>query len=253
MLRLPLLLAHLITGLAFAFWVAIDNDRRITRERLAQIWSRRLLAIFRIRLKVEGVPMRGAHMTVANHVSWLDIPVLAALEPTRFVSKSEVRDWPIAGWLARAAGTFFIRRGKGGAAPLLERLTPHLRAGGMVVLFPEGTTTDGRSVRPFHPRLLSAAIEANVPLQPVTLHYGLSRDGENVAPFIDDESLVPHVARLLRTPWLTVRVLYGPPLRPSPEMTRDALAQEAEAYVRAALPPPPRLPPALGLPRPGIA
>lgn len=236
MLRAVLLVAHLVAGLALAAWIALDGDRRARRERVAQAWSRRLLAIFGLRLRVEGAPLRGAHMTVANHVSWLDIPVLSAQEPTRFVSKSEVREWPVAGWLARAAGTFFLRRGRGGSAPLLERLVPHLRSNGSVVVFPEGTTTDGRQVLPFHPRLFEAALEAGVPVQAVTLHYGLSRDGDNIAPFIGADALVPHLMRLLREPTLTVRVLYGPPIYPAG--SREKLAQEAETFVRAALPPP---------------
>lgn len=248
MLRALLLVAHLAAGLVLAAWIALDRDRRTRRERVAQAWSRRLLAIFGLRLLVEGQPLRGAHMTVANHVSWLDIPVLSALEPTRFVSKSEVREWPVAGWLARAAGTFFLRRGRGGAAPLLERLVPHLRAAGTVVIFPEGTTTDGTRVQPFHARLFTAAIDAKVPVQAVTLQYGLSQRGENIAPFINDDSLVLHILRLLREPGLTVRVLYGPPVQPLGG--RDALALEAEALVRAALPPLPAFsaPPALGQP-----
>lgn len=237
MLRVLLLVAHVAAGLVLAAWIALDRDRRTRRERVAQVWSRRLLAILGLRLQVEGQPLPGAHMTVANHISWLDIPVLSALEPTRFVSKSEVRSWPIAGWLARAAGTFFLRRGRGGSAPLLERLVPHLRSNGSVVIFPEGTTTDGRQVLPFHPRLFQAALEAGVPVQAVTLHYGLSREGDNIAPFVDADALVTHLLRVLREPSLTVRILYGPPIYPAG--CRETLAREAETFVRSVLPPPP--------------
>lgn len=235
LLRALLLVVHLIYGVGLVVYVTCGGARRVPRERLTQSWNWRLLEIFGVRLQMEGAPLRGAHVTVANHVSWLDIPVLAALEPTRFISKSEVRHWPIAGWFAVAAGTFFIRRGKGGAAPLLERLAPHLRAGGSVVLFPEGTTTDGTEVRPFHARLFQAAIDAQCPVQPVTLQYGLAPHGTNVAPFIGDDSLGAHILRLLRMPALEVRVAYGPPIQPT--TGRDELAQEAHAFVRGALQP----------------
>lgn len=240
MLRAALLAAHLAWGLTLAASLALGL--RAPREKLAQRWHRRLLAILGLRLRVEGMPLREPHLTVANHVSWLDIPVLGAIEPTRFVGKSEIRDWPVAGWLASAAGTFYLRRGKGGAAPLLDRLVPHLRAAGSVTLFPEGTTTDGGEVRPFHARLFQAAVEARCPVQPVTLQYGLSDEGENVAPFIGDDSLAAHILRLLRCRTLQVRVVYGPPLHPT--VSRDELAGEAECFVRAALQPlaPPRLP-----------
>ena len=234
MLRAVLLITHLAWGLALAAWLALGA--RASREELARRWHRRLLAIFGLQLRVEGLPLREPHVTVANHVSWLDISVLGALEPTRFVGKSEIRDWPIAGWLATAAGTFYLRRGKGGAAPLVARLVPHLRAGGSVAIFPEGTTTDGSEVLPFHARLFATAIEARCPVQPVTIQYGLSEDGDPVAPFVGADSLGAHVLRLLRNPGLRVRVLYGPPLRPT--VSRDELAREAECFVRAALPPP---------------
>ena len=234
MLRALLLIVHLAWGLLLAAWLALGA--RAAREHLARRWHRRLLGIFGLRLRVEGMPLPEPHVTVANHVSWLDIPVLGAIEPTRFVGKSEIRDWPLAGWLAVAAGTFFLRRGKGGAAPLLDRLVPHLRARGSVVIFPEGTTTDGTEVQPFHARLFGAAILARCPVQPVTIQYALSADGDNIAPFIGDDSLAAHVLRLLRHPGLEVRVLYGPPLRDA--ASRDELAREAESFVRAALQPP---------------
>jgi lyso-ornithine lipid O-acyltransferase len=235
LLKALLLVAHIVYGLGLSLWLALGGTRYVVREALAQSWHRRLLKILGLRLRVEGAPLRGAHITASNHVSWLDIPVLGALEPTRFISKSEVRDWPVAGTFAVACGTFFIRRGKGGAAPLLEKLVPHLKASGSVVLFPEGTTTDGTLVRPFHSRLFAAAIEARRPVQPVTLQYNLSPDGERIAPFIGDDSLVNHVLRLLQVRELEVQVRYGPPIQPIG--TRDALALEAEEQVRGSLQP----------------
>jgi lyso-ornithine lipid O-acyltransferase len=243
------LVAHLAWGLAQAAWLALGGLRDRPRERLAQAWSWKLLEILGVRLRMEGTPLRGAHLTVANHVSWLDIPLLSALEPTRFVSKSEVRRWPLAGTLAEAAGTFYLRRGRGGTAPLLQRLVPHLRRGGSAVLFPEGTTTDGTEVRQFHPRLFQAALDAGCPVQPVTIQYGLSAGGARIAPFVGEDSLIAHLLRLLRSPGVEARVCYGPPLRHAG--TRDALAQEAESCVRAALLPERPAPPAGAPARPG--
>jgi 1-acyl-sn-glycerol-3-phosphate acyltransferase len=234
LLKPLLLVAHLAWGIALAAWLGLGA--RASREVLAQRWHRRLLAILGVELRVEGLALREPHMTVANHVSWLDIPVLGALEATRFVGKSEIKDWPVAGWLASAGGTFFLRRGSGGSAPLINRLVPHLRAHGSVTLFPEGTTTDGSAVLPFHARLFAAAIAARCPVQPVTIQYGFAADGANIAPFIGNDSLAGHIVRLLRCPKLEVRVMYGPPLHP--HASRDELAREAESLVRAALQPP---------------
>ncbi len=233
-LRATRLLAHLLVGLLAATAVRLDLTGRLRPEPIAQRWSRRLLRILRLRVDVRGQAIEGPRLTVANHVSWLDIPLIAASEPARFIAKSEIRDWPVAGWLANAAGTFYIRRGKGGARPVVERLVPHLRAGGSVTLFPEGTTTDGRQVLPFHARLFGAAIEADATVQPVALRYRPGRDGRAVAPFIGDDDLVSHILRLLREPELRVEVIYGAPIRPQ-GLDRATLAARAETAVRAAL------------------
>ncbi len=111
-------------------------------------------------------------MLVSNHVSWLDIPVLAAVVNPAFLSKAEIRRWPIVGWLAEKAGTLFIERGLHGQAHVAARaMAARLASGRSVLIFPEGTTTDGTQVRRFHGRLLAAAIRAEVGVYPVTLCY----------------------------------------------------------------------------------
>ncbi|HVT34200.1 MAG TPA: lysophospholipid acyltransferase family protein [Nevskiaceae bacterium] len=234
-------LVHLCVGLVLALALALDWRGRLKPEKFAHWWSSVLLDIFNIRLVVHGAPAAGARMTVANHVSWLDIPLIAACEPTRFVAKSEVQRWPIAGWLADAGGTFYIRRGKGGSKPLLHKLTPHLARGGNVTVFPEGTTTDGREVLEFHPRLFAAAIDAACAVQPVAIRYGLGARGANVAPFIGDDDLVSHILRLLREPELTAEVRYCAPLQ-AIDLQRDELADAARTAVCAALAQPAAVP-----------
>jgi 1-acyl-sn-glycerol-3-phosphate acyltransferase len=225
------LVIHLVVGLVLAAAVRIDLTRRLSGPRLMHWWTGMLLEILNIRLFVSGQPATGARFTVANHVSWLDIPLIGACEPTHFLSKSEVRDWPVAGMLAEAAGTFYIRRGKGGARPLLNLLVPHLKAGGNITVFPEGTTTDGRDVLPFHSRLFGAAIEAGCPVQPVAIRYGHGPDGAAVAPFIGDDDLISHILRVLRTPELVAEVTYCRPIYPQGQ-DRDSLCAAAQAAVR---------------------
>ncbi|MFT4045538.1 MAG: lysophospholipid acyltransferase family protein [Solimonas sp.] len=227
-------IALLSAGLLMAALVAVDFSGRLDRLKMAGWWHRRLLGILGLRVTVHGTPLAGAHLTVANHVSWLDIPLMGAVEPLRFVAKSEIRHWPIAGWLATACGSLYIRRGKGGARPMLDRLAVYLRSGGAIVLFPEGTTTDGRRVLPFHARLFGAAVEAGCPVQPVALRYHPDRQGRHVAPFIGDDDLFRHVLRVLRTPGLTVEVFYCPPLAGA-GADRTALALQAQAAVERAL------------------
>lgn len=222
---------HLAVGLVLALALRLDFTGRLQCERLMSWWNQVLLGILNLELIVNGAPAEGARVTVANHVSWLDIPLLGACEPTRFLSKSEVQHWPVAGWLADACGTFYIRRGKGGARPLLERLVPHLRGGGSIVVFPEGTTTDGAQVLPFHPRLFAAAIEARCPVQPVAIRYAGS-----VAPFIGDDDLVSHVLRVLREPALVAELTYGAVIEPR-ELSREQLAQAAHRAISGVIEP----------------
>jgi 1-acyl-sn-glycerol-3-phosphate acyltransferase len=224
----------LMVGLLMALAVAVDFAERLDRLKMAGWWHRRLLGILGLRVSVHGTPLRGAHLTVANHVSWLDIPLMGSVEPLRFIAKSEIRHWPIAGWLATACGSFYIRRGKGGARPMLDRLAAYLRSGGAVVLFPEGTTTDGRQVLPFHARLFGAAVEAHCPIQPVALRYHPTADGRDVAPFIGDDDLLHHVLRILREPRLAIDVTYCAPLD-SHGGDRADLALASQAAIERAL------------------
>jgi lyso-ornithine lipid O-acyltransferase len=233
-LRGARLIVHLLVGLTAAAAVNLDFTDSLRPDPIAQRWSRRLLRILGIRVSVRGQPVDGAHVIAANHVSWLDIPLLAACGSTRFVAKSEIRDWPVAGWLANAAGTFYIRRGKGGARPVAERLIPHLSGGGGVVLFPEGTTTDGRRVMPFHARLFGAAIEAGAAVQPVALRYSADDAGRDVAPFIGDDDLFRHILRLLRCSGLHAEVIFCTAVSVA-QPDRNALAGAAESAVCAAL------------------
>lgn len=228
------LVIHLLVGLGLAALIHLDVTRRLSRERLMHWWCCTVLDVLSIDLRVTGRTHPGARFTVANHVSWIDMMLIGACEPTRFVSKSEVARWPIAGWLANAAGTFYIRRGKGGAAPLIERLIPHLSSGGSVVIFPEGTTTDGQQVKPFFPRLFAAALEAQCPVQPLAIRYLPDAEGQNVAPFIGDDDLFSHILRVLRAPEIRAELVYCAPLLPG-ERSREQIAVAAQAAVERAL------------------
>lgn len=239
------LLPHLAVGMGLALAIKLDFRGWLQPEPLTQWWNARLLRILGLRLTLRGAPVAGGHVTVANHVSWLDIPLLAACERTRFVSKAEVRNWPVAGWLANAAGTFYLARGKHGTRPLLNRLVPFLRRGGTVAIFPEGTTTAGEGVLAFHARLFAAAIEAERPLQPVALRYGRTPAGDNIAAYVGDDVLLFHILRLLRSPGLSAEVVFLPPISAAGR-ERAELAQATRAAIEAALQPSPDLQPAPG-------
>ena len=235
LLRCARLLVHVGFGLLLATLINLDFTRRIDADDWVRRWLRRLMRILGIRFQVHGEPVAGGQMIVCNHVSWLDIPLVGAALCSRFVAKSDIQHWPVAGWLASCTGVFYIRRGPGGSRPLLEKLGPWLRRGGSVVIFPEGTTTDGRQVLPFHARLFQGAIDAGCPVQPLALRYGPAADGQQLAPFIGDDDLVSHILRLLRAPGLDAELHYGEPLLPGQGEDRQQLARRAEDAVRSML------------------
>ena len=230
------LIAHLLLGMLLVTIVRLDFGKRIRPEPLTQWWNSHLFGIFGLRIRIVGKPVASGHVTVANHVSWMDIPLIAACEQTRFVSKAEVRHWPIVGGLATASGSFFLSRGKNGTRPLLAKLTPFLQQGGSVTIFPEGTTTCGETVLPFHPRLFAAAIDAQLPVQPLMIRYGRTPDGRNIAPYVGEDVLFWHILAMLRNPTLDVEVRYLPPIDPA-GLDRNQLASRTQEAIEAVLRP----------------
>jgi 1-acyl-sn-glycerol-3-phosphate acyltransferase len=178
----------------------------------------------------------GPLLVVANHVSWLDVYLLNALATARFVAKSDVRDWPLVGPIAAAFGTFFIVRGSyRDAARVKNAIADALLRGERVVVFPEGTTTDGTRVSRFYAALLQAAVDTGAPVQPVAIRY-VGPDGayEPAAAFIDDMSFATSLARVLRRPELVAQVHVAPSL-PSLHRTRRELALLTRRWITAAL------------------
>ncbi len=231
------LILHLCTGVALVLLVTLDWSGRIAPEPLTRWWNTRLLKILNVRVRVRGQRPQGPHLIICNHISWLDISVVASNQLTRFVSKAEVGSWPIAGWLADAAGTFYIRRGAGGTKQLIQALAAHLRQDGSAMLFPEGTTTDGGGMLKFQPRLFAAAIDSGSPVQPVALRYGRAANGENIAAFVGDDRLIDNLRRLLRERELTVELTWCAPIQPQAGQDRAALAQAAHAAICAIVAP----------------
>ena len=189
-LRLADAAALLLAGL-FTVVLAYPFCSSARRLALKQGWSRRLLRALGIELRVSGtMPPQG--LIVANHISFIDIFAINAAAPSAFVSKDEVRRWPLIGFLAARTDTIFLERGSRNAAQRArEHLIDELRNGTRVALFPEGTTSRGASVLPFHAALLQSAIDAEATVTPVTLRY-LDGNGcrTEAAAYVDDMSLL---------------------------------------------------------------
>lgn len=222
--RLLRLLLHVVVA------VFIGGLAQLARrpEKLSQLWFASLLRVLHLRVIVRGESQQSPLLLAGNHISWLDIAVLVSTRPVIFVSKAEVGRWPLIGWLSRAGDTQFIERGANGTRDLNERLTALLRDGRAVVIFPEGTTTRGGSVRRFAPRLFAGAIDSATPVQPFALRYR-----EACAPYVDDDSMLGSLWRLLAEPELIVELSFGPVLTPG--ASRDAIAATAQRWVAGEL------------------
>ena len=210
--KLLLALLHILTGFITVLLVfpRLSAEQRQMR---VQVWSRGMLRRIGIELVVKGQPdMRGPLMLVANHISWLDITSLHAARFCRFVSKADIAQWPFIGKLASGIGTLFLERSsRRDAMRVVHHMAASLRAGDVLAVFPEGTTSDGGSLLPFHANLIEAAIVSNVPVQPVALQFIDRTTGEpSFAPcYIDDDTLAGSVWRTLVTPGIAVVITFG--------------------------------------------
>jgi 1-acyl-sn-glycerol-3-phosphate acyltransferase len=154
------------------------------RSKLIRWWCQNLLSAFNIRVIRSGFipsidrPLRNV-MVVANHISWSDIHALNSVTPLKFIAKSEIKSWPIFGYLAKTNAIFIDRTKRHEAANTVEMLTENLKAGANVCLFPEGTTTVGNEVKPFKSSLVQAAIQAESTIYPVAIHYPHPNGGSN--------------------------------------------------------------------------
>ncbi|WEJ20752.1 1-acyl-sn-glycerol-3-phosphate acyltransferase [Pseudomonas sp. SD17-1] len=211
--------------------LSTHDDRR---QRWSQLFMARLARALPFKVTVIGNRPQQPMLWVSNHVSWTDIPLLGMLAPMSFLSKAEVRQWPVAGWLALKAGTLFIRRGGGDSQLLRQQIARHLQQACPVLIFPEGTTTDGRSLRTFHGRLLASAIDTATPVQPVAVRYLRSGKLDPIAPFVGDDDLLSHLLRLFAHDCGEVQIHLLAPIQ-SAGQERAALAFNAQLAIHTAL------------------
>jgi lyso-ornithine lipid O-acyltransferase len=203
-------------------------------------YHRLVCRILGIRLKIVGTPPReGPVLIASNHVSWLDIMVLSAVAPLSFIAKREVNKWPFFGSLARLQRTVFVDRDRRHATgEARDEMQERFKARDILVLFPEGTSSDGKTVLPFKSAFFGAAAYEGVLVQPVSLAYSGHRNlpmNQRLRPFYawyGDMDLAPHLWEALRTGPIEVTVICHPPLSLSGEMNRKALAAHAETLVR---------------------
>jgi len=209
-----------------------------TRRSLIKRWSARLLRILAVEARVEGVMVTqaGNVLVVANHISWLDIFVLNAAHPVRFVAKSELTQWPVIAQMIRGAGTVFIERERRRDTHRVNEQMARVLAGGDVVaIFPEGTTTDGRDMLPFRSSLLQPIVEARGHVQPVAIRYHTHDGVLSLAPaYVGDTSFASSFWTVCGARRLVVTLSAQPPL-PAHASHRRELARAAEFSIRTVL------------------
>ena len=203
------------------------------RQRRVQVWSSQMLVCLGLELRVTGQPAaHGPMLLVANHISWVDITALHAARFCKFVSKADVKHWPLIGALASGVGTLFIEReSRRDAMRVVQHMAQSLRDGDVLAIFPEGTTSDGTGLRPFHANLFQAAISADAPVQPVAINFIDIQSGKlTTAPgYINDDTLLVSVWRTLCTPGIAVVINFGTPQTAQGRDRRAWAAQVREA------------------------
>jgi 1-acyl-sn-glycerol-3-phosphate acyltransferase len=210
---------------------------RDTHQALRRRWSLGLLRVLGMRLEHHGEAVAPGCMLVANHVSWVDIFAINALAPSAFVSKAEVRTWPVIGWLAAKNDTIFLRRGSRGHARIInEETAALLDAGCNVAIFPEGTTTDGANLLHFHAALLQPAIACGHPVQPLALQYRTPDDCFSRAPAYDGElSLGECIANIIASPRTIARITVAEPIATADGTDRRSLAARTRSEIASAI------------------
>ncbi|MEU3984222.1 lysophospholipid acyltransferase family protein [Streptomyces sp. NPDC026672] len=194
-------------------------------------WSRGVVRAAGVRVRVSGsAALTGGLLLVANHISWLDIPLLASVRPARMLAKTEIRQWPVAGALVARSGVLFIERDRLRSLPeTVARIAEALRGGAAVVAFPEGSTWCGRAQGRFHRAVFQAALDAGAPVQPVRLHYRVDGGAATTAPaFVGEDTLFASMWRVVTARGLVAEVEVLPQIDPGAHADRRALARAAQ-------------------------
>lgn len=225
----------MISGVLFSLCVfPLCSDRK--RLALKASWAAALLDALGVEVEADLTHAVPGALLVANHISWIDIYVINSALPAAFVSKEEVRHWPLIGWLAAKNDTIFLRRGSRGHAKVInEQVAEFLDKGRHVAVFPEGTTTDGRSLLHFHAALIQPALSAGRPVLPVAISYWELDGQRSLAPRYDgDISMGQCTAAILGRKRLIARLVTTPVRGLNGEDRKQVAAEAREAIALAA-------------------
>jgi 1-acyl-sn-glycerol-3-phosphate acyltransferase len=232
--RLGALVVALLAGIALAGPVRLCCGPA-RRDALIRTWTRAVVAAVGVRLRMYGDPGGAAGpgrgvLVVSNHVSWLDILLIAAVFPGRMLAKREVRDWPVIGWLAARGGTLFIDRERIRELPrTVGDMAEILRGGRTVVAFPEGSTWCGRDRGRYRHAVFQAALDAGASVQPVEIRYRWADGLTSTAPaYIGDDTLLGSLRRVVAARGLAAEVTLRPRIPSGAWSDRRSLARAAQ-------------------------
>lgn len=201
-----------VAGALSDFGIQAAAGRLSSRRRAAilQKWSARLLSGMKVQITVDGEPP-ATGLIVSNHLSYLDILVFSTVAQCAFVSKREVRSWPGVGWIASLSGTIYIDRSrKSDTHAIQPKIQAALANGVRLVVFPEGTSTDGSHVLHFHSSLFQPALDCEASVTAACLNYSITDGDASVeACYWGDMRLVPHLLNLLTKQSIQARVTFS--------------------------------------------
>ena len=236
LVRLAHAVGHGLHGVAIVLFAFPSLDVAGRRERI-RWWARKMLAVLGIAFDCEGEPVRSGALIVVNHISWLDIMAVHAVVPeARFVSKADVKSWPLVARLVDAAGTLYLEREKKrDALRVVHAVAAAIGGGEVVAIFPEGTTSLGHGLLPFHANLLQAAIATSTPVQPVALRYSdATREVSEAVEFVGDTGLFRSLWQTSCGDRVRARLTFLP-ARASAGLERRELAAQLRADIAGAL------------------
>lgn len=210
-------ISHGVTVMGEGFFVLYNkklykSPNNPENTKYMQWFCRKMCNVFNLEIKKHGqVDQSATALWVSNHVSWLDILVLGSSARVFFLAKAEIESWPIVGFLAKSGGTLFIKRGSGDSGKVREQIRQFLTQDIPVLFFPEGTTSDGTSIKRIHGRILGAALAAEKPIQVALICY-VNQSGQldEIAPYYGEMTMATHVQQVLEMPKVTAHVMFLP-------------------------------------------
>ncbi len=217
----------IITGVLCPLANRLYNTKQAgyKKNQMKSFWMKLVARTLNLKIEINGEPIAGAALVVSNHISWIDIVAIGAHVPGCFIAKSDLLRWPIIGFITRQSGNIFVKRGnKQQVRQTSEQMVWILKQDLKIIAFPEGTTSDGKQLLPFHGSLFHPAILTKTPIQAMVIEY--LDNAQKLAPYIDDDVFIPHLWQILGSQEIRVRLNFIKHID-SHDQTRQSVKQKS--------------------------